>query len=115
MGEAFTILNVFAFGDIPRSEMVSINAGLYDTMEYRDFQYSIDPLDIIEPEDIICPHPQSIETFSYSISHLYELWYIYLAGCSLAFLVRGFQIVNEHRRKKYRKFIYSGIKADRNM
>ena len=104
-----------AFGDLERKEMVAMNSVIFDVMEYRPMKLSWDPSFFLEPEEMVCPHPATIESFAYSFRHLSELWYFYLFAVCAGTLFSAFSAVREFALKKRGEFIFNGIRGERNM
>lgn len=95
--------------------MKDYNAAIVGTMLYGEFTYSIDTSLMLDEEDITCPNIQTVESFSYSISHLFELWYIYSLGILVSSSVKGYQNIRDFVKTQKGKFIFSGVRAERNM
>lgn len=95
--------------------MKDLNGAIVDTMYYGPFTYSIDTSLMIDEEDITCPEIQTLESFSYSVTHLFELWYLYTIGIVAAASFKGFQYIRDFIRNQKGKFNFHGVRAERNM
>lgn len=115
MGSLIKVYGVFAYGNIEREEMKAVNSAIFDVIEYVDPMEKLDDILIyLEPEEITCEEPESISSFAYSFIHLSELWYLYMCSVSLGAIVRGFHKFMEFYKEKKGKFLFLGIRAERN-
>lgn len=84
-----------------------------DTIEYSGFQYSVSTDTYLSDGDIQCHDPKSVESFTYTFMHFYELWFIYGAGLLLSFMVNIYNIYTKYTQKKKGKFVLQGVRAHR--
>lgn len=113
VGSAFEIYNLNALGLIQKEEILELNEAILETMLYDSrWIYYIPAEDFLEPEEIVCTEPKSIESFVYSLSDFYELWIIFAIGVSISLGVHIIKLMIYYKKIKSGKFVFKGVRSN---
>ena len=106
---------MLAGGHTTNEEFIELNAAVTDLVLYDDrWFYNVPPEETLTEEEIICLDPQVVESnFVYSLRNIYELWYIYFTAVGIALLNFLLNLFSNHYKKNIGKFLFNGIRGER--